>query len=224
MAAPEAPMTTTGPRRTALLWLLCAALGLAALYGRTLWSARTHLLLGEQAAFGQDREGAVREFGRAAREQAPGNVYADRAVVALLEVARDYEEGRRGPVDREAARRAYMTVRAALLGARHLRTPHSWALQQANQRIAALWIGPDQSDPAAAQAEHLRKLAPEAVPLAAPGFSLLACLGAALLVGGAAAFIARGLDREGRRVPGALRYVAVAAVGAAILLLGLWKA
>ena len=120
-----APAATAAPRRTALLWLLCAALGLAALYGRTLWSARTHLLLGEQAAFGQDREGAVRELGRAAREQAPGNVYADRAVVALLEVARDYEEGRRGPVDREAARRAYMTVRAALLGARHFRTPHS---------------------------------------------------------------------------------------------------
>ena len=216
--------TTTQTRWTVGLWLLCGLIGFAVLFGRVTYSARDHLRLGERAHTGGDWPGAVRELGRAARYQAPGNVYATRAAQALLALGKEAEGG--GPrVDREVAKRAYQELRAALLGARHFTTPHAELLHEANTRLAALWVQEEGSGEAA-QRWHAQKLAPEQAPLPAPGWSLLAVIGAALLVGGMAGLLRRGLNAEGRVASGAAvaRWTALMLLGLGAMLLGLWRA
>jgi hypothetical protein len=202
--------------------LLCLAMvvGRVVHSSRALWQAGTASLAEGQA--GQ----AVVFFGRAARMYAPGNPYAARALAALMEQGR----GAEGRGDRALALQAYREARSAVLSTRGLYTPNRDVLSRANERLAELMAAEEGADPqlareplAARRAWHARALARDEMPKV--GWTLLALLGVALLIGGAVRMIWTGVTPEGEvRWRQALRWGGVSLLGFALMALGLWLA
>jgi hypothetical protein len=185
-----------GAWRRALPWAAVAALALALLLGRVLWSSRAELALGTAAYERGDWSGAILHLSRSAHWYAPGNPYATEALEQLRRIGRRAEM--EGQVDPALA--AYRAIRASCLGTRSFYTPHRSRLHEANRRIASLMArqSPPPMDQSKTveqrQEEHLAIL--EHVEAPNPLLSLLACLAFLTWVGGAFGFIFRALDED----------------------------
>lgn len=202
--------------------LLC----LAMVVGRVVHSSRVLWQAGAASLAEGKAEQAVVYFGRAARMYAPGNPYAAQALGALLELG----QGAEGKGDRPLALQAYREARSAVLSTRGLYTPNQGALARANERLAELMAAAEGSDPQlsrepieARRAWHARALARDEMPKV--GWTLLALLGVALLIGGAVRMIWTGVTPQGEvRWRPALRWGGVSLLGFALMALGLWLA
>jgi hypothetical protein len=182
------------PRR-ALRWAVFAGVALSLLVGRVLSDSRAALRQGAAAEQAGDRPHATRHYLHAARMYVPGSPYVSQALDRLEALAA--AAARAG--DPAAERAALEAVRAALLGARSLYTPHAERLRAADRRLARLYaaiedpeVAPGASA-AAREAWHLERLS--ARPGPAAGATAAALFGLALWLGAAVLFIRRGLDR-----------------------------
>jgi len=188
--------------------LAFVALGLLALLLlmnlRAVLEARAQLARAEPALAAGDLPRAVSHLRLAARWDAPGNVYAQRALASLESLARDAEQ--RG--DLALALRAYRALHAALHASRGIQIREPELLARADARIAALMArepAPPRDAGLSAQQRAQRYLA--LLQLKAPRTLgvLLACGGFFVWVLAFAALILRGLDDEGRIVKAVAR-------------------
>jgi hypothetical protein len=175
-------------------WLALAALALAVVTARVLHDSRAALLAG-LAAETSDRPAAIRQYLQAVRMYVPGSPFVGRALDRLEALATQA----RAAGDINTERQALEAVRAGLLGARSLYTPHAGRLAAADTRLAAIYAQIE--DPAVApgasaaerQAWHHARLAVRPGP--AVGATLAALLGLLLWLGAAVVFLRRGVDR-----------------------------
>jgi hypothetical protein len=167
---------------------------------RVVLSARDELAQADRLlnapAPGQDRDGAIVHYRRAARWYAPFSPYHVRALQQLAQLGQEAEQ--RGETEQALA--AYRAVRSAILATRSLYVPERTRLEAANQRIASLMaIQPAPGIDAGKtrdqlRAEHLALL----VPIPGPNvfWSCVVLLGFACWVGSAFAFSIRAIDAE----------------------------
>jgi hypothetical protein len=168
------------------VWVLVAVLACAAVAARVSIASRAAVHAGVAALERGDERTAVRDFQRAVRLFVPGSPFVAQAIVQLRGVA----EAAAVRGDRPAELRAWLALRAGLLGARSLYSPYPGQLTAANQRLAALY-----ADVGAAGDEtwHLQRLARRPGP--GPATTVLALVGFAVWLGAAVIFTRRGIDR-----------------------------
>lgn len=212
---------TASARRYAPWLLLCAA----ALYGRLLWESRVALRAGESSLRRGDAASGITSLRRAAHLYAPGNPYVAGAYDALERVARESET--RGQADR--ALTAWRAVRSSALSTRWLVIPYEDRLRTANQHIAHLMaqrepaLDERERSPRAREEQHLALLNEDRAP--EPAWRVVLAAGMALFLGGLGRAAFAGWDDADRPRRGALVSAgAVGALGAALLLVALWRA
>jgi hypothetical protein len=191
-------------RRTfAFVGLALLAL-LALMSARALLEARAQLGRAEPALAAGDVPRAITHLRLAARWDSPGNVYAQRALTSLDQLAHAADQ--RG--DAALALRAYRAVHAALHASRGVRIREPELLQRTDARIAELMArepapardaGLSAAERAARYRELLRLKAPRTLGV------LLACGGFFSWILAFAALVLRGLDDEGRVVKAVAR-------------------
>jgi hypothetical protein len=183
--------------------LAFAALALLALVSlmeaRAVLEARAELHRAEPALAAGDPARAVSHLRLAARWDAPGNVYAQRALASLEGLAQAADQ--RG--DATLALRAYRALHAAVHASRGIGIRQPELLSRADARIAALMA----QKPAAARDAGLseperarRYLALLQLQTPRPLGVVLACAGFFVWVLAFAALVLRGLDEQGRIV------------------------
>jgi hypothetical protein len=165
---------------------MVAALACAAVAARVSISSRAAVHAGLAALERADERAAVREFQRAVRLFVPGSPFVEQAVGQLRGLAEAAAARGDGP----AEVRAWLGLRAGLLGARSLYTPFPGQLTLANQRLAVLHAGQDVRGD---EAWHLERL--ERRPGPGRGATALALVGFAVWLGAAVVFTRRGIDR-----------------------------
>jgi hypothetical protein len=212
-------------RRRALRPAAAVVAVAAVLFGialtRAAWSARAERARGDAAFARGDVPLAIDAWERAARLRVPGTRLQARALDRLEELAGEAlarGDAATGRAALEAGRRALYASRAAGVvdPARRARI---------DARLAELLApaDPGPGDLAARRAWHAAALARDDAP--APGFALLAVLGFALWVGGAAGFVLRGLGPDlGLRRRAAALAAAAVVTGLAAWVIGLMKA
>lgn len=222
MSAGPAP---AGPGRGALRVAATVAGVLAALLAiattRVVLSARAEAVRGAAAAARGETRLAIDAFERAGRLRVPLGRTPALALDRLEAIAARADAAG----DAATARAALEAARRALLGSRAFGVADPARRARVDTRLAALLgaadAGPE--DEAARRAWHAAALARDDAPEA--GFALLAVLGFALWVGGAAALALTGLgpDLTLRRRPALL---AAAALGCGLVawVIGLWRA
>jgi len=213
-------------RRVRSSWPGFAALGLLGLglvVGRVLYDSASALSAGDEALSQGNPELGIEHYQHALRMYVPVSPYVRQALERLEEAAAAARE--RG--DLAAERLALEAIRAGLLGARSLYTPHAERLRTADRRLAALYArleGPEGAGgddrQQARQAWHAERLARRPGPR--PAVSLVALGGLGLWLGASLVFIRRGLDRGLRLRPRwALAAGLAFAVGFALFVFGL---
>jgi hypothetical protein len=208
----------TVPRLVFIAALLLAAGGALAL--RVVLEGRAALAEGDAAYAAKRPADAIAAWEAAARWYLPGAPHVGEAYERLVRIA-DSEP--------RHALAAWRAVRAAARATRSLWTPHAGDLAAADAAIArlsaddpdaALAGGPDHASRAAWHAAQLTR-----DPRPRPAAAALAVLGIAAWLGGIAAFLRRGLDRDGRLVRRpALVTAAIFVGGLAAWALGLYAA
>lgn len=192
-------MNVPAPLRAATFVALLVAALVAVMTTRCLLEARAELALGQSAASHGDLPLAVTHLRRAGRWDAPGNVYATRALAALENLAKAAEL--RG--EQALALSAYRGVHGALHAARGIEVSDSELLARSDARIAALMA---RERPAEIDAElspgqrerQIRELLQVKGPR--PFGVLLSCAGFFTWVVAFGTLVLRGLDHEGRVV------------------------
>jgi hypothetical protein len=176
-------------------WLALAALALAVVAGRVLHDSWSAFAAGAAAEARGDRPRAVRQYLHATRMYLPGSPFVTRALDRLEALA----AGARAAGDLQGERQALEAVRAGLLGARSLYTPHAARVAAADGRLAEIYariedpaVDPG-ATPAQRQAWHRDRLAARPGP-AVPA-TVAALLGVVLWLGAAVVFLRRGVDR-----------------------------
>jgi hypothetical protein len=209
---------------------LVAAAGVALfLFGvvatRAVWQGRSALSRGDAAIAAGDTAEAIRWWRRAARWYLPLAPHVGDAYDRLEELATQAASAG----DRATALAAWQGVRSSILATRSFYTPQSDRLEPANRAIAALMAAaePDlaapTSSPAEREAWHYQMLARDEAP--SVGWSVLALLGFAAWIGGAALFAWRAVDKDDRLVQRpALVSALVVAGGLIIWMVGLYNA
>ena len=191
-------------RRTLAFVALALLALLALMSARALLEARAQLARAEPALMAGDLPSAVTQLRLAARWDAPGNFYAQRALTSLEQLALAADQ--RG--DAALALRAYRALHAALHASRGLSVREPELLERADARIAELMArepapardaGLSAAERAARYRELLRLKAPRTLGV------LLACGGFFVWVLAFAALVLRGLDDEGRVVKAVAR-------------------
>ena len=173
---------------------------IAILLARVLSASSAELEAAESLRARGDVEASIAHYRRAARWYAPGNPFCTTALARLGAIARDAEdEG-----DVQLALAAWRSVRSAIMSARSTYVPHQQALAEADEHIAELMasetapaIDADRSREEL-RAAHLELLQRDLDP--ALGWTIIALLGLAAWIGGAFAFVTRGIDAEDRVV------------------------
>jgi hypothetical protein len=169
--------------------LALAAICLALVTVRVVWSSRTEWRAAESAS-GDER---IAHLGRAARMYAPGNPYSRRALASLADA------GRTGGPDALAA---WREARSAILATRSFYTPHRELLEEANKNIAELSAAAEPASRGSVEERrtwHAARLAQDDSP--SVGWSLVALLGLAAWIAGAALFFVRAIDEKDRLRP-----------------------
>lgn len=210
--------------RTASAVAVLALLFLAVVVVRVLWSSRAELREAEQRLSAGEVDDAVERLGRAARLDAPGNPWSERARALLEQTATGLEE--RG--DRGAALSAWRELRSAILATRGLGEPHRDQRLRADARIARLAAALESpsvdpaSDEAARVRWHAARLAQDEAP--SPAWSVAALCGLALWLGCAAGLLHRGVDDKLRLRRAAAGWALGIAAGFVLFLLALARA
>jgi hypothetical protein len=200
-----------------------AAFCIAVVTVRVFVSGRAEYVAGEAKLAQGDTAEAIVRFRRAARWYAPGNPYSTRALDRLTEIATRAEAAG----DIRVARRAWEGVRGAILATRSTYTPNGGRLESTNQHIAALLAreeGPvDGKSEPERTAWHLAVLTRDDAPRVS--WTLLALAGFVGWIGGAFAFIYRGIGDDDRLRPrAALRAAILVVAGYAAFFVGLARA
>jgi len=188
-----------GPLRIAGFVVLSLAALLSVMITRCVLEARAELGHGRAALSHGNLSLAVTHLRRAARWDAPGNVYAERALEALENVAKAAEL--RG--EAALALSAYRGVHGALHAARGIEVSDPKQLLRVDARIAALMV---RERPAEIDAELLpeqrERQIRELLVVKGPRAMgvLLSCAGFFTWVIAFATLVLRGLDHEGRVV------------------------
>lgn len=209
------------PRDLALAFALVAAVASA----RMLSESHAELTLGEhKIAAGQAVEG-IRHLESAAHLYLPGSPYTRRAYDALDAHARACET--RGQNDQALV--AWRAIRSSALATRWVVVPYRSELTRANRRIARLMAltpaAPEDRamTPASLEEKHLALLAEDRAPEAA--WMLLMGVGLAAWLSAALWSARHGWsDAHGARKGELARAAGVFVVGAALFVLGLWRA
>ncbi len=211
--------------KRALGILALAAIGLALVTARVLWSSRTEWRDAEAKLAAGDGTGAVDGFGRAARLYAPASPWVRRSLDRLQEIGERAEAAGQP----QPALAAWNELRASVLATRSLYTPNRDRLARADEHIAALMARVESpavdpgADEAARRRWHAARLAETSEP--SVGWSLLALAGLFAWIAAAAAFLLRAVDENDRLRRGAALACALALVaGFAAFLLGLARA
>lgn len=176
-----------------LLLGLCALLLVG---GRVLHDSWRALQAGDAALATGDRVAATREYLHAVRMYLPASPFVSRALDNLESVARSAAAAG----DAQGERQALEAVRAGLLGARSVYTPHAGRLVAANRRLASLYarLEDESVAPGASLAQreswHAGRLAAVPGPAVAP--TLAALLGLGLWLAAVVTFVRRGVDRS----------------------------
>jgi len=159
--------------------------------------ASRELSAADAAAELGDEDAEVLHLGRALRWRLPGAGHDELAIDRLLALGAAAEED---PADVGHARAlaAYREIRSALLGSRALDVPHADVLADVDARIARLMVAQSQALGVAAQDEtlQLERLREASASPRTP--VVLAALAMVMWVGASLAFLARGLDAQGR--------------------------
>lgn len=212
-------------KRAALRVAAAAALALAIVGARIVWSSRVEWRDGEARAAALDEPGALDHLGRAARLYAPGNPYSRRALDRIEELARADEAAGR----RTQALTAWRELRSSVLATRAAYAPNAARRTVADGRIAELAAALESpaidptADEAGRRAWHAARLAQTEEP--SVGWSLAAVLGFALWIGCAFGFFLRAVDERDRlRRRAALLWGAGLAAGIALSLFALARA
>jgi hypothetical protein len=199
--------------KTAVQASAMVAICLALVTVRVVWSSRTEWRTAESST-GDDR---LAHLGRAARLYTPGNPYSRRALNALAEA------GRAGGPDALAA---WREARSAILATRSFYTPSRALLDEANARIAELTADAEPASRGSVEerrAWHAARLAQDDSPSVA--WTLVALLGLAAWIAGAALFFLRAVDEQDRlRSRPAALFALVVAGGLVLFFLGLARA
>lgn len=205
-----------------LPWVLIAV---CALSGRLLIESRSALHAGRDALLRGEVDEGIFALRRAAHLYLPGSPYVRDAYDELERVARDSET--RGLPER--ALTAWRAVRASALSTRWLASPYEARLRSANQHIAHLMAqqpaAPDERDrsPRAREERHLTLLGEDRAP--EPAWKVVLGVGLALWLMGMLHAARAGWDDDDRAQRGPLAAAgALGGVGAALLLLALWRA
>ncbi len=201
---------------------LALGLVIAGLTVRAWVSCSDELARAEQLRSGGDVEAAIDHYRRAAVWYFPGNVRARAALEALVEVGEQAE----GRGDATLALAAFRSVRAGVMSSRSLYVANADLKELADGRIAALMASGTVPPVDANRSPEERREAYLAMLRAdrdvSTGWALLALLGLAAWICGAALLAARGLDAEDRLVPAeARRWGTLLVMGLGIFLLGL---
>ncbi len=210
----------------AALWGLCAvALVVALATARVVLSGEREVAASTAALKAGDPHAAVEHARRAAGWYAPGAPHVRVAYERLLALGTTAE----GLGDRDTALFAFRAVRTAALETRWLLTPHEEDLDRADRAIARLAADVPRppgtrTDPKAViEREQLEALARDESPRT--GWVVLLVASAMAVAAGAVFIVRRAVTAEGhldtrRALPGIL----VAAGGALIWLLSVWRA
>jgi hypothetical protein len=186
-------------RRGLAFSALAVAALLAVMTVRCVLEARAHLARAEQALAARDLPEAVAQYRLGARWAAPGNAYAQSALVQLERIGQAAEL--RG--DRVLALSAYRGVHAALHASAGIAVPDAPRLARVDLRIAALMASepPSGLDAGLSSAQRERRYR-ELLQVKRPRTAgvLLSCAGFFTWVGAFSVLVLRGLDREGRIV------------------------
>ncbi len=159
--------------------------------------ARRELSAADAAAELGDEDAEVIHLGRALRWRLPGAGHDEVAIARLLALG---EVAEADPADLGHARAlaAYREIRSGLLGSRALDVPHEDVLADVDARIARLMDAQSRALGVAApgEAAQLERLREASASPRTP--VVLAALAMAMWVGASLAFLARGLDAQGR--------------------------
>lgn len=200
-------------------FLAIALLALGLVVARVLADSASAVSAGDTASEQGNPELAIEHYQHAVRMYVPGSPYVRRALERLEKIAAGASQ--RGEATGE--RLALEAIRAGLLGARSLYTPHAERLAAVDRRLAALYArieDPSNGKPEARQAWFAERLARRPGPR--PLISLLAIGGLGLWLGASVLFIRRGLDRGLRLRPRWALFAGVAfLVGFALFVFGL---
>ena len=196
--------------------------GLLVVGGRVLHDSRAALRAGDAAVARGQKVVATREYMHAVRMYLPGSPFVSGALARLEHVAREAAS----VGDLATERQAWEGMRAGLLGARSLYTPHAARLEAANRRLAEIYsqIEEEGVAPGASREErrrwHAERLAQRPGP--ATGATVTALLGLGVWLLAMIVFLRRGVDRTLKLDP---RWALLSAVGFfvgfALFLLGL---
>ena len=177
--------------------LLVFVVALGTMTYRAIRDGKRELEASDGAFHRGDLATAVLHARRAATAYAPGAPHTRAAVERLRAVA----VGSEAAGDRENARLAWGALRAAALETRHVTTPYSAELSEANERLERLASAPPlPNQPKSEQAARDLEGALARVPGPPAWASALLSCGFALAAGGLLWVATRGLTREGRIV------------------------
>jgi len=185
--------------RTLAIAFLGASVLCVVMSARALLEARAQGALAQQALSRADYPAAISGYRRAARWNAPGNVYAQDALSALEKLGTALEA--RG--DLAGALSAQRAIHAAIHASQGALTLEQPRLRRADERIAALMAqeAPSELDAGKSEAER-RALYLSLLEGRAPSsfWVVFAFAGCVTWVVAAAVFLLRGVDERGRVV------------------------
>lgn len=208
-------------RRRLAIGAAIALFVLGVVVTRAVWQGGAALDRGDDALAAGDKEGAVRWWRRAARWYVPLAPHVGEAYDRLEALALAAEQAG----DRPTALAAWQGIRGSILATRSVYVPFEERLEPANRKIAALMAAWDaEVNPApAGEAWHLAVLEQDEAP--SVGWTLLALLGFATWLGGAALFAWRAVDQDDRLVLATARRAGIlVAIGLVVWMLGLHQA
>lgn len=222
MATPARdPRLAVWSRRLARASLLVALL-VAGLTWRVWSSSGEELARADTARAAGDLEGAIDHYRRAALWYFPGNLRVEEAYQALAEIGHDARV--RG--DSTLALAAFRATHAAAMSTRHVAVPHQARREHADEQIAELMaegtVPPiDASRSLASRREAYLAMLREERDVSST-WALLALLGFAAWVSGAATLLSRGFDEDGEVIAReAWRWGTFVIVGFGCFVLGL---
>lgn len=212
------------PRKTWSLLGTALLLALLVVLGRLTWEARAGLARGRALETEGATLEAIAHHLDAARAFYPGNPYAALAFDRLETLAFPSPDA---PANADVERRALEALRTAVLATRSIYLPHAAAFRKANERLATLYarwesVGQADTPESLARRESFHRDKLNALPGPRPLPALVALAGLFLWVGGAWAFMTRGLTPALNLNRGpALGAVLAFVMGLALFLLGL---
>ncbi len=185
--------------RSLVIALLSACVLCAVMWTRALLEARAEQAHAQAALARRDDAQAIVSYRRAARWNAPGNVYASESLAALAKLAASLEA--RGELDQALA--AQRAIHAAIHASSGFVILERDRLAQADQRIAALMAQQPPPEIDAGRSEQARReLYLSLLQGRSPNsfWVVFALLGCVTWIVAAAIFLLRGVDRRGRVV------------------------